>query len=215
MERQYAKRAFAERNADAYFGCACWLCDLRCAIQVSPRARGGDELDPLPGDRILDLGQRLARANEGSVAPNIPTRHRWRRRLVSTLRFDWNRNACRIALGGSLIGLILSFVLLFTMGLNFGIHDALNLTEKMGAVYRGDASEDVSMLYDRQRRTVAEEYLLAQTAQNKRDLEESDPEGRAQRQKEWRETADNPEAAREFLLRTAMFKSVERERSIQ
>jgi 3-(3-hydroxy-phenyl)propionate hydroxylase len=101
------------------------------------------------------------------------------------------------------------------MGLNFGIHDALNLTEKMVAVYRGEASDDIFALYDRQRRTVAEEYLLAQTAQNKRDLEESDPESRAQRQKEWRETADNPEAAREFLLRTAMFKSVERERSIQ
>ena len=57
------------------------------------------------------------------------------------------------------------------MGLNFGIHDALNLAEKMGAVMRGEASKDVFALYDRQRRTVAEEYLLAQTAQNKKDLE--------------------------------------------
>ena len=101
------------------------------------------------------------------------------------------------------------------MGLNFGIHDALNLAEKIGAVYRGDAKEDIFDLYDRQRRTVAEEYLLAQTAQNKRDLEERDPEARAQRQKEWRKTAADPEDAREFLLRTAMFKSVERARSIQ
>jgi 3-(3-hydroxy-phenyl)propionate hydroxylase len=101
------------------------------------------------------------------------------------------------------------------MGLNFGIHDALNLAEKISAVYRGDAKEDVFDLYDRQRRTVAEEYLLAQTAQNKRDLEESEPEARARRQEEWRKTASDPKAAREFLLRTAMFKSVERAQSIQ
>ncbi len=101
------------------------------------------------------------------------------------------------------------------MGLNFGIHDALNLAEKMGAVYRGDAKENIYDLYDRQRRTVAEEYLLAQTAQNKRDLEESDPEARGKRQDEWRKTAADPAAARQFLLRTAMFKSVERARSIQ
>jgi hypothetical protein len=62
---------------------------------------------------------------------------------------------------------------------------------------------------------VAEEYLLAQTAQNKRDLEERDSEARTRRQQEWRKTAANPKAAREFLLRTAMFKSVERARSIQ
>ncbi len=101
------------------------------------------------------------------------------------------------------------------MGLNFGIHDALNLAEKMGAVYRGDASTEAYEVYDRQRRTVCEEYLLAQTAQNKRDLEERDPEIRAKRQDEWRETAADPAKAREFLLRTAMFKSVERAQSIQ
>ena len=101
------------------------------------------------------------------------------------------------------------------MGLNFGIHDAINLSEKIGAVYRGDATEGIFKLYDRQRRTVAEEYLLAQTAQNKRDLEERDPVMRERRQMEWRDTAANPKKAREFLLRTAMFKSVERAESIQ
>lgn len=100
------------------------------------------------------------------------------------------------------------------MGLNFGIHDALNLAEKMGAVMRGEASKDVFALYDRQRRTVAEEYLLAQTAQNKKDLEERNPVDRQKRQVEWRETAADPDKARAFLLRTAMFKSVERAESI-
>ena len=101
------------------------------------------------------------------------------------------------------------------MGLNFGIHDALNLAEKMGKVWRREAQPDLFGVYDRQRRTVCEEYLLAQTAQNKRDLEERDPEVRQRRHDEWRAAAADPAKAREFLLRTAMFKSVERARSIQ
>jgi len=101
------------------------------------------------------------------------------------------------------------------MGLNFGIHDALNAVEKIGKVWRGEADESLFDRYDRQRRTVAEEYLLAQTAQNKRDLEERDPAARDKRQQEWRETAADPKKARAFLLRTAMFESVRRARDIQ
>jgi len=100
------------------------------------------------------------------------------------------------------------------MGLNFGIHDALNAADKIGQVWRGEADETVFDRYDRQRRTVAEEYLLAQTAQNKRDLEERDPVAREKRQEEWRQTAADPKKARAFLLKTAMFESVRRAREI-
>ena len=86
--------------------------------------------------------------------------------------------------------------------------------ESQNRLMRGEASKDVFALYDRQRRTVAEEYLLAQTAQNKKDLEERNPVDRQKRQVEWRETAADPDKARAFLLRTAMFKSVERAESI-
>lgn len=101
------------------------------------------------------------------------------------------------------------------MGLNFGIHDALNAAEKIGLVWRGEADESIFDRYDRQRRTVAEEYLLAQTAQNKRDLEERDPAAREKRQAEWRQTAADPKKARAFLMKTAMFESVRRAREIQ
>ena len=101
------------------------------------------------------------------------------------------------------------------MGLNFGIHDAVNLTEKMGRVWRGEAEDDVFDLYVRQRRTVAVEYLHAQTMQNKKDLEEKDEAVREKTQDEWRRTADDPELARKFLLRTAMFEGVRRAASIQ
>ena len=101
------------------------------------------------------------------------------------------------------------------MGLNFGIHDALNLGEKLGSVWRGERGDALLDLYDRQRRTVAVEYLHAQTLQNKRDLEERDALARAKRQAEWRETAGDPDRALAFLRRTAMFEGVERARSIQ
>ncbi len=101
------------------------------------------------------------------------------------------------------------------MGLNFGIHDAISLTEKMGKVWRGEAQDDVFDLYVRQRRTVAVEYLHAQTMQNKKDLEETDEAVREETQAEWRRTAEDPELARKFLLRTAMIEGVRRAASIQ
>ena len=101
------------------------------------------------------------------------------------------------------------------MGLNFGIHDAINLTEKLGKVWRGEAEDDVFDLYVRQRRTVAVEYLHAQTLQNKKDLEETDEAVREETQAQWRRTAEDPELAREFLLRTAMIEGVRRAESIE
>ena len=44
-------------------------------------------------------------------------------------------------------------------GLNSGIHDAVNLGEKLARVYHGQASAELLHLYDRQRRTVAMEYV--------------------------------------------------------
>ena len=69
------------------------------------------------------------------------------------------------------------------MGLNFGIHDAMNIAEKIYLVWTKQNDEDIFDKYDRQRRTVAEEYLLAQTAQNKKDLEEKKMDERIKRHK--------------------------------
>jgi len=93
------------------------------------------------------------------------------------------------------------------MGLNFGIHDAHNLAERLGRVWRG---ADAALLdqYDRQRRDVAERYLQAQTIANKQTLEETDPAKRAERQAEMRATAADPDKARRYLLRTAMIEGL-------
>ncbi len=90
------------------------------------------------------------------------------------------------------------------MGLNFGIHDAHSLAQRLAAVWHGRADASLLDQYDRQRRTVAEQFLQAQTIANKRTLEERDPQRRSERQQELRRIAADPAAAREFLLRTSM-----------
>lgn len=94
------------------------------------------------------------------------------------------------------------------MGMNFGIHDAVSLATKLARVINGE-SEDLLDLYDRQRRYVANAFLQAMTIQNKRVLEEKDPQKRDERMQEMRATVADPAKARAFLLRTAMFEGLQ------
>ena len=94
------------------------------------------------------------------------------------------------------------------MGLNFGLHDAHSLAERLGKVWRGEAPDALLDQYDRQRRAVAEQYLQGQTIANKQTLEERDPVKRAERQAEMRAQAADPVRARKFLLRTAMLEGL-------
>ena len=67
------------------------------------------------------------------------------------------------------------------MGMNSGIHDGMNLAEKIGLVWRGEAGEEIFNLYDRQRRPMAVKYVQAQSIRNMETLQESDPKIRRQR----------------------------------
>jgi 3-(3-hydroxy-phenyl)propionate hydroxylase len=94
------------------------------------------------------------------------------------------------------------------MGMNSGIHDAINLADKLIAIARGEADDGVLDRYQRQRRHVAIAHTQAQTIRNKRLLAERDPAVRRRNHDELRRTAGNPELARKFLLRTALFESL-------
>lgn len=94
------------------------------------------------------------------------------------------------------------------MGLNFGVHDAHNLAQRLGRLWRGEAGSEVLDQYDRQRRAVAERYLQAQTIANKQTLEETDDTARRARQAAMRATAADPLQARGYLLRTAMIEGL-------
>jgi 3-(3-hydroxy-phenyl)propionate hydroxylase len=94
------------------------------------------------------------------------------------------------------------------MGMNSGIHDAINLADKLIAMARGAADDAVLDRYERQRRHVAVAHTQAQTIRNKRLLAETDPAVRQRNHDELRRTADDPALARQYLLRTALFESL-------
>jgi 3-(3-hydroxy-phenyl)propionate hydroxylase len=92
------------------------------------------------------------------------------------------------------------------MGMNGGIHDAINLTDRLAAVWRGKLPESELARYDRQRRLVTLEYIETQSIQNKRNLESVEPA--------FRQSLQNIAADRgrtyEYLLKVSMIASLRR-----
>jgi 3-(3-hydroxy-phenyl)propionate hydroxylase len=95
------------------------------------------------------------------------------------------------------------------MGMNGGIHDAINLADKLSAVFKGEADQALLDRYDRQRRHAAVTYIQAQTIANKRLMEERDPDVRAANFNELRRAAEEPEAARRYMRRAALLDSLQ------
>jgi 3-(3-hydroxy-phenyl)propionate hydroxylase len=93
------------------------------------------------------------------------------------------------------------------LGLNCGIHDGVELAERL-ARGCGEAGEDELDLYDRRRRPLNIEFVQSQTVANKKRLEEKDPAVRAASFEQLRRTAADPARHREFLLRTSLIESV-------
>ncbi|CAD6559421.1 Para-nitrophenol 4-monooxygenase [Paraburkholderia hiiakae] len=96
------------------------------------------------------------------------------------------------------------------MGLNSGIHDAINLTGKLCDVMLNGAPDSLLDLYDRQRRQTNIEYVQAITIRNKRLLEEKDPAVRTERLDEMRTIAADPVSARQYLMNSSMIASIRR-----
>jgi 3-(3-hydroxy-phenyl)propionate hydroxylase len=100
------------------------------------------------------------------------------------------------------------------MGMNGGIHDAFNLSEKLVRVLREEASESELECYERQRRPIALDYVNKITIANKRNLEARDPE----EQQRWRETmtctSNDRALAREYLIQVSMIASLRKAAAI-
>ena len=99
------------------------------------------------------------------------------------------------------------------LGMNGGIHDAFNLSEKLARVLRG---EDASLLdlYERQRRPVALEQILAQSGRNRARMQERDPAKRLAALRELQALAADPERALKHLLRTSMIEGLRQAEAI-
>ena len=75
------------------------------------------------------------------------------------------------------------------MGMNGGIHDAMNLSEKIVKVWNSIADESELDKYDAQRRPIAIDYVQQTTIRNKAMLEETDPDVRRSKHNEMSKTA--------------------------
>jgi 3-(3-hydroxy-phenyl)propionate hydroxylase len=101
------------------------------------------------------------------------------------------------------------------MGMNSGIHDAMSLGDKLGRVLTGEGDEALLDLYERQRRHAAVVHIQAMTIRNKRLMAEADPDVRRERHDELRRAADDPEKARDFMLRASLIQSVRDAAAVQ
>lgn len=101
------------------------------------------------------------------------------------------------------------------MGMNSGVHDAMNLGAKLHAIVEGRAGLDVLDRYSRQRRHVAVNHTKLHTERNKKLLAEQDPAVREKNHDDIRRTAEDPALARQFLLRTSLIQSVREAEAIE
>jgi 3-(3-hydroxy-phenyl)propionate hydroxylase len=92
------------------------------------------------------------------------------------------------------------------MGMNGGIHDAINLTSRLVDVWHGTKGDNELEGYDRQRRLVTLEYIEKQSIQNKRNLESDGTEFR----RTLREIAADKADSYAYLLRVSMIASLRR-----
>jgi 3-(3-hydroxy-phenyl)propionate hydroxylase len=92
------------------------------------------------------------------------------------------------------------------MGMNGGIHDAMNLTARLARVWQGRAPPEDLDRYDKQRRLVTLEYIEQQSIQNKRNLEAADPGFRDR----LAQIAADPTRTYDYLLRVSMIASLRR-----
>jgi len=146
---------------------------------------------------------RLRRLVSADVAFEVSYRHVWRvhQRVATTFRVGRVLLLGDAAHVNSPIG---------GMGMNSGIHDAVFLAERLGAVLRDGAGEAPLEEYAAVRRRVAREFIRAESHRNTENLELKEAEVRARRNAEFRRIASDPKLAYEYLLRSSMMASLHR-----
>lgn len=95
------------------------------------------------------------------------------------------------------------------LGMNSGIHDAMNLADKLDRSRHDPAStESLFNAYDTERATLARDYVQAQTIQNKKRLEASTPEARAAALEELRSSAADPARHKAWVMRASLIEGL-------
>lgn len=91
------------------------------------------------------------------------------------------------------------------MGMNGGIHDAINLGEKLCAVILDHADRDHQLdSYNLQRRQICIDFIQQRTRENKAMMETDDEAQRANRQQKYMDIAADPVRAKAYLMESSM-----------
>jgi 3-(3-hydroxy-phenyl)propionate hydroxylase len=100
------------------------------------------------------------------------------------------------------------------MGMNGGIHDAMNLAEKLEAIANGALHEALLDHYTRQMRVAQLNYVQAQSIQNKQTLGEKDPAERARKLDDIRRTGADQDRHDAFIRRACLIDSFHDSRAV-
>jgi len=93
------------------------------------------------------------------------------------------------------------------MGMNSGIHDAVNLAEQLINVVHG-ATDSLLDLYSRQRKYVADTHVQRATKINKKNMEQRDASSRDAYRNLMKKTAGDEKLAKEFLMNSSLVLSL-------
>jgi 3-(3-hydroxy-phenyl)propionate hydroxylase len=173
----------------------------RLAYPVNP-----DESDEalLAPDRVEAALQRLFK-KPGPYDIRYKSTYRVHQRVASTFR------AGPVLLAGDAAHLNNP---LGGFGLNSGIHDAVNLCDKLARHWHGE-SENLLDLYSRQRRAATIEQVQAMSIRNKRIMEERDPAVQRAHLQELVAIAADPQKARQHMLNTSMISGLKRANDVE
>ena len=94
------------------------------------------------------------------------------------------------------------------MGLNGGIHDAFELSAALVDVLRNGAAPERLALYDRRRRPVAAEQILAQSDRNRARMRERDPGKRAEILAGLQALTRDRDKLHAYMLKTSMIEGL-------
>ena len=100
------------------------------------------------------------------------------------------------------------------MGLNGGVHDAFELAAALTDILRKGASDSRLDLYDRRRRPVAKEQIIAQADRNRARMREKDPTSRLEMLAELQAITSDRQRLYAYLLKSSMIEGLRQANSI-
>ena len=155
-------------------------------------------------DYVRNIFKRALNSDD-QIETNHRTIYRVHQRVVDTMRSG------RVILAGDSAHLNNP---LGGFGMNGGIHDAWNLAKQLDEIINHNKDQELLDLYDRQRRTVMNDFIQKQTVRNKKMIEETGDDKYSSEWNRMRNIHQNDSERREYMFRQTMAQSLIREAEI-